>query len=195
MPTVSENQLTIKAIGATAPSNSPQKNPRDPSIASGAVAQADNSSNIAIGIRMRVIASVWRESGQIGKRLACCVQVMAWAGMQVYENILTDRGSKYAVSGGPVTTREDAVAAVKALCRNKKFAKATHNSWAAIVGGVPIKNDDGEAGAGMVILRMMEREGLQDHMIIVTRWFGGTKLGGDRFRRVQDAVRYYLERR
>ena len=45
----------------------------------------------------------------------------------------------------------------------------------------------------MVILRMLEREDLHDHIIIVTRWFGGTKLGGDRFRRVQDCVRVYLD--
>jgi putative IMPACT (imprinted ancient) family translation regulator len=59
--------------------------------------------------------------------------------------------------------------------------------------GGPVKNDDGEAGAGLVILRMLEREGLQGHIIVVTRWFGGVHLGGDRFRRVQDAVRIYLE--
>ena len=57
----------------------------------------------------------------------------------------------------------------------------------------PLKNDDGEAGAGMVILRMLEREDLRDHIIVVTRWFGGKHLGGDRFRHVQDAVRYYLD--
>ena len=57
----------------------------------------------------------------------------------------------------------------------------------------PLKNDDGESGAGMVILRMLEREGVQGHIIVVTRWFGGIKLGGDRFRRVQDAVRVYLD--
>lgn len=59
--------------------------------------------------------------------------------------------------------------------------------------GGGLKNDDGESGAGMVILRMLEREELYDHIIVVTRWFGGTKLGGDRFRRVQDCVRFYLE--
>ena len=47
----------------------------------------------------------------------------------------------------------------------------------------------------MVILRMLERDNITDHLIIVTRWFGGTHLGGDRFRRVQDCVRYYLENR
>ncbi len=114
--------------------------------------------------------------------------------MKIIENALSDRGSKYAVSGGPATTAEEAKAFIKQLCRTKKFAKATHNTWAVILpDGTPIKNDDGESGAGMVILRMLEREALTGHIIVVTRWFGGTKLGGDRFRRVQDAVRVYLD--
>ncbi|WP_108387538.1 YigZ family protein [Yoonia sediminilitoris] len=113
--------------------------------------------------------------------------------MHIIPNALTDRGSKYAVSGGKVSSAEEARAFVKALCRNKKFAKATHNTWAVLLPDGPLKNDDGESGAGMVIVRMLEREGLQGHIIVVTRWFGGTKLGGDRFRRVQDAVRVYLD--
>ena len=44
----------------------------------------------------------------------------------------------------------------------------------------------------MVILRMLEREALHDHIIVVTRWYGGKHLGGDRFRHVQEAVRIYL---
>lgn len=115
--------------------------------------------------------------------------------MQTFDSILTDRGSKYAVSGGPVSSREEAADFVRALRRTKKFAKATHNTWAVLLDDGPLKNDDGESGAGMVILRMLEREGLQGHIIVVTRWYGGVKLGGDRFRRVQDAVRYYLEAR
>ncbi len=116
--------------------------------------------------------------------------------MKVVENVLTDRGSKYAVSGGPCGSAEAAKAFVKQLCRRKKFARATHNTWAVILpDGTPLKNDDGEAGAGMVILRMLEREELRGEIVCVTRWFGGTHLGGDRFRRVQDAVRAYLEAR
>lgn len=92
-----------------------------------------------------------------------------------------------------MSSAEDARAFVKTLCRRKKFAKATHNTWAVLLPDGPLKNDDGESGAGMVILRMLEREGLEGHIIVVTRWFGGTKLGGDRFRRVQDAVRVYLD--
>lgn len=74
----------------------------------------------------------------------------------------------------------------------KKFAKATHNSWAVILADGPVKNDDGEAGAAAVILKMLEREGLHNHVVVVTRWYGGVHLGGDRFAHVVTAVRAYL---
>ncbi len=107
--------------------------------------------------------------------------------------ILTDRGSKYAVTGAAVHARSEVDAVLAALKKDRAYAKATHNTWAAMLPTGGLKADDGESGAGMVILRMMEREGVQDHVIIVTRWYGGKKLGGDRFRRVQDAVRAYFE--
>lgn len=113
--------------------------------------------------------------------------------MRVLENIISDRGSKYAVSGGPCDSAEAVAAFIKQLKKNKKFAKATHHSWGLLAAAGPIKNDDGEAGAGMVILRMLERAELRDHLVVVTRWYGGKHLGGDRFRHVQDAVRIYLE--
>ena len=75
----------------------------------------------------------------------------------------------------------------------KRYAKATHNTWAVVLSeGGPQKGDDGEAGAGAVILRMLEREGLVDHVVVVTRWYGGVNLGGDRFAHVVTAVRAYL---
>ncbi|MCA0871251.1 YigZ family protein [Seohaeicola saemankumensis] len=107
--------------------------------------------------------------------------------------ILTDRGSRYAVSGAPVGSRADIDAALAELKRERAYAKATHNTWAVRLPTGDLKADDGEAGAGMVILRMLEREEVDKHLVIVTRWYGGKKLGGDRFRRVQDAVRAYLK--
>ena len=113
--------------------------------------------------------------------------------MQIFESIITDRGSKYAVSGGPCGSVDEAKAFIKTLLKKKKFAKATHNTWALLHSGGPTKNDDGESGAGMVILRMLEREQLHNHIIVVTRWYGGKHLGSDRFRHVQNAVRHYLD--
>ncbi len=107
--------------------------------------------------------------------------------------VLTDRGSKYAVTGAPVTCRAEVDAVLAVLKSDRRYAKATHNTWAAMLPSGGLKADDGEAGAGMVILRMMERVGVQNHVVIVTRWYGGKKLGGDRFRRVQDATRAYFD--
>lgn len=119
--------------------------------------------------------------------------------MLILDTDINDKGSRYAVSGGPVQGRAGVQAFLKELKRTKRFARATHNSWAAILTEdgqpTPVKGDDGEAGAGAVILRMLERAALHDHLIVVTRWYGGVKLGGDRFRHVQEAVRLYLDRR
>lgn len=116
--------------------------------------------------------------------------------MRILENVISDRGSRYAVSGGPAGSVEEARAFVKELCRRKKFARATHNTWGLVLDGngvmTPHKNDDGESGAGMVICRMLEREGITNTVVVVTRWYGGKHLGGDRFRHVQEAVRIWL---
>jgi len=114
--------------------------------------------------------------------------------MRQLTGVISDRGSKYAVSGGSVQGRSGVDAFLKALKRDKKFAKATHNTWGVLgADGIPLKSDDGEGGAGMVIIRMLERAGLHDHIIVVTRWYGGKHLGGDRFRHVQDCVQAYLD--
>ena len=116
--------------------------------------------------------------------------------MKLYtiDHVLTDKGSKYAVSGGRAASKADALKLVATLKRNKKFAKATHNTWGLLLAdGTPIKNDDGETGAGMVIIRMLEHEQLFDTCIIVTRWYGGVHLGGDRFRHVGACVKAWID--
>jgi putative IMPACT (imprinted ancient) family translation regulator len=113
--------------------------------------------------------------------------------MKQIEDVVRDRGSRYAVSGGPVQGRAGVEAFLADLKRVKKYAKATHNTWAVVLSdGGAVKNDDGESGAGAVILKMLERAALVDHVVVVTRWYGGVHLGGDRFAHVVTAVRAYL---
>ncbi|WP_111557903.1 YigZ family protein [Paracoccus sediminilitoris] len=112
--------------------------------------------------------------------------------MRVFDKIISDRGSRYAVSGAEVADAAQIKQVLSELRRNKRFAKATHHSWAAVLEDGPLKEDDGESGAGALILQMLERAELRDHVVIVTRWYGGKHLGGDRFRHVIDAVRHYL---
>lgn len=42
--------------------------------------------------------------------------------------VLTDRGSKYAVSGAPVQSRADVDAVLADLKSQRSYAKATHNT-------------------------------------------------------------------
>jgi len=113
--------------------------------------------------------------------------------MHQIENLITDKGSKYSVSGGPVTNRTEVDALLKQLTRKKKYAKATHNTWGVIFSsGERLKNDDGESGAGIIILNHLDGTQLFDHIVIVTRWYGGVHLGADRFRHVRDCTKAYL---
>lgn len=115
----------------------------------------------------------------------------------LFERIIEDRGSKYSTSCGRVAGREDILTFLKQLKSDKKYAKATHNSWAARITKDNViyesKSDDGETGAGAVILRVMQKSEVTNCIICVTRWFGGTKLMGDRFKHLQDATTYAIK--
>ncbi|MFN3991722.1 MAG: YigZ family protein [Tabrizicola flagellatus] len=113
--------------------------------------------------------------------------------MIVLDDLIRDRGSRYAASAGAVRSRAEIEAFLATLRLRRKFDKATHHSWAAILSdGGPLKNDDGEAGAGAVILKMPEREGVPDRIVVVTRWYGGVNLGGDRFAHIVTCTRAAL---
>jgi putative IMPACT (imprinted ancient) family translation regulator len=49
----------------------------------------------------------------------------------LHEQIIEDRGSRYSVSVGRVQRRADIKLFLKQLKSNKKYAKATQNTWAA----------------------------------------------------------------
>ncbi|MFW0871180.1 MAG: YigZ family protein [Patescibacteria group bacterium] len=119
------------------------------------------------------------------------------SGFVLYEKIISDRGSKYSVSIGRIEDESDIKLFLAKLKSKKKYAKATHNTYAARIRRngqiIETKNDDGEAGAGQTILRVMQGERVVNAVVCVTRWFGGVKLGGDRFRNVQEATRYALQ--
>jgi putative IMPACT (imprinted ancient) family translation regulator len=114
--------------------------------------------------------------------------------MILLEDILRDRGSRYAAAVGEVKSRADIDAFLADLRKRRKFDRATHHSWAVVLAdGGALKNDDGEAGAGAVILKMLEREALSDHIVVVTRWYGGVHLGGDRFAHIVTSTRAALQ--
>lgn len=61
----------------------------------------------------------------------------------------------------------------------KEFSDATHNCYAYMIGNEQKASDDGEpqGTAGVPILEAIKRSGLDKVLIVVTRYFGGIKLG------------------
>lgn len=67
----------------------------------------------------------------------------------------------------------------KALIEKYSDPQATHNCVAYIIGPYERANDDGEPSqtAGMPMLNVLKMQGLTNIIAIVTRYFGGIKLG------------------
>ncbi len=60
----------------------------------------------------------------------------------------------------------------------KMYKKACHHCWAARINGEEKFKDDGEVGhPGRVILEVLRKYDLDRHAIVVSRIFGGIKLG------------------
>lgn len=80
------------------------------------------------------------------------------------------------------------------LATDKKAAKATHNITAWRIkgdSGVQFQDcdDDGETAAGGRLLHLLELMGTWNAMVVVTRWYGGVRLGPDRFRIINQVAR------
>ena len=108
--------------------------------------------------------------------------------MPIIEKIITvsgkhshkfkEKGSLFQGQVYPVTSREEAENQL-AACR-KEFYDATHNCYAYKLLDNTFKySDDGEPNgtAGIRIFNAIEHFELTDLLVVVTRYYGGTKLG------------------
>lgn len=90
------------------------------------------------------------------------------------------KGSRFIANLAPVLTAAEAEAFLAEV--RAEFPDAGHHCFAWIIdpqGAQTRSSDDGEPGssAGPPILRMIEGHGLTGLVVVVSRWFGGTKLG------------------
>lgn len=79
-----------------------------------------------------------------------------------------------------VETEDEAQAFIQEI--KKKHRDATHNCSAYMIGEhdqIQKANDDGEPSgtAGVPILEVIKKQGLKDTAVVITRYFGGIKLG------------------
>lgn len=82
---------------------------------------------------------------------------------------------------------------------------ASHNVWAyrirpsekGIISNHPreASHDDGESGAGDLLLRVLRETNTMDALVVMTRWYGGVMLGPDRWRLMRNVVTSALSER
>ncbi len=116
----------------------------------------------------------------------------------ILKDIIIDRKSKYTIVWGYVKSYEEVGDFINYIKKDKYFRDATHNSFAYRIrlenGSIlEWKNDDGETGAGMCILREIQRKNGVNMVLVVTRYFGWIKLQTDRYKNVIDACKMFFE--
>lgn len=122
-------------------------------------------------------------------------------------DIITERKSVFVGRAVQVESKEEAERCLDhLLATEKKVASATHNITAWRIRQKNKKSsssgkdtesdtviqdcdDDGETAAGGRLLHLMQLMDVWDVVVIVTRWYGGVKLGPDRFRLINAAGR------
>lgn len=96
------------------------------------------------------------------------------------EHEIEIKRSRFLCAVGPASSEEAAREFV--ATRRRLYGDATHNCSAYVIGGdrlVQRADDDGEPGgtAGAPMLETLLRRGVADAVAVVTRYFGGVKLG------------------
>lgn len=88
--------------------------------------------------------------------------------------------SKFIGTAMPVQSEEEALSFIDSMRR--EFRDANHNVYAYTIGensGIQRYSDDGEPSgtAGMPVMNVIKLEDLRNVAVVVTRYFGGIKLG------------------
>ncbi|TKC17016.1 YigZ family protein [Robertmurraya kyonggiensis] len=96
------------------------------------------------------------------------------------ENEIVIEKSRFIAHVTRATTEEEAQEFIQTI--KKKHWNATHNCSAYLIGEndqIQKANDDGEPSgtAGVPILEVLKKRHLKDTVVVITRYFGGIKLG------------------
>jgi hypothetical protein len=107
--------------------------------------------------------------------------------------------STFIAHAAPCSSKDEALSHISHLISSsKKIASATHNITAYRIrqpdttSYIQDCDDDGESAAGGRLLHLLQLMDCENVVVVVTRWFGGVKLGGERFRCIGNVAREVL---
>lgn len=96
-----------------------------------------------------------------------------------YDEIVINK-SKFIGYAKPISNEDEAISFIQEI--KTKHKDATHNVYAYVFGensNIQRYNDDGEPNgtAGIPVLEVIKKEDLRNVVVVVTRYYGGIKLG------------------
>ncbi|KAJ6558454.1 ribosomal protein S5 domain 2-type protein [Mycena vulgaris] len=74
-----------------------------------------------------------------------------------------------------------------------RIKRATHCMFAYQAAGVAGQSDGGEGGSGDRLARLLRLAGCENVVVVVWRWYGGVKLGADRWKCISMVAREALD--
>lgn len=108
---------------------------------------------------------------------------------------LASKGSIFIAHAAQVSSQAARADLIKLLMAQKPhLEEADHNAWAirTSYGNSPLVQqasfDDGESGCGKFMLNLMQEANVSNTVVVLTRYFGGTMLGPDRWRLMRECV-------
>ncbi len=97
-----------------------------------------------------------------------------------FDEIIINK-SRFIGYASPIASEEEAISFIREI--KEKHKDATHNVYGYVYGkesNIQRFSDDGEPSgtAGIPVLEVIKKGELRNLVVVVTRYFGGTKLGG-----------------
>jgi hypothetical protein len=117
----------------------------------------------------------------------------------IHGETLIERKSSFQSHICAVSSMEEVHEFRRHVLSDRRIARATHNIFAYRFTNTPTgvcyhdNDDDGETAAGARLAEMIRLMGVDGVAVIVSRWFGGTLLGPDRFKYICNSARKLLE--
>ena len=109
----------------------------------------------------------------------------------------TDHRSVFVAHVAPLSSPASLPSLLAHIHSHPKLSRATHNMYAYRISSPTYTQsgceDDGEDRAGGRLLHLLDAMGVANALVVVSRWYGGVKLGAERFRIINNVARELLE--
>ncbi|KAG6837802.1 hypothetical protein H0H93_016170 [Arthromyces matolae] len=109
-------------------------------------------------------------------------------------NSIRHRKSTFIAHAASLNSSDHLLVTLTQITALPALKRATHCMYAYRVGGSFGQNDGGESGAGDRLARLLDLSRCDNVLVVVSRWYGGVKLGSDRWKCISTVAKDALHK-